>query len=327
MLSQRRIYTALFLLINIAASAQSPLARLSLTETPPENLLSKRTVVLYDYTFKGEELAEIQRSFQRIGIDAIAYFQIDVVLAGKDITSAFAEYFDSRQVSFLVFLQKSESGYQFTVSAFNQSPELFPNGQAGWQLKNKKISDLMTNIWQDAWRSQKKANYLINDLPETDIVVDAIRGSRQEFYAVDLKVDNLAVPKFGDEAMDKELDEFLLANYPLKYKIVDANSNEQELRNKGFLYVLCFVHTRGTAAKEVLGYDLSKGEKSYASITFPEGQLKLKIMRSEEPVYKFYFRHIDNGNIFLGTKWDADTKWLDALRNHIIGFKQELKIN
>jgi hypothetical protein len=327
MLSIRTIYIALFLLIQICASAQSPLSRLSLTETPPENLLSKRSVVLYDYTLQSEELNEMQRSFQKIGIDAIAYFQTDVVLAGKDITAAFAEYFVSRQVSFLVFLEKSESGYQFTTSAFNQKADLFPNGQAGWQLKNKKISDLMTNIWQDAWRSQKKANYLINDLPETDITVDAIRGNRQEFYAVDLKVDNLAVMKFGDEAMDKELESFFLANYPLRYKIVEANSNEQELRSKGFLYVLCFVHTRGIAAKEVLGYDLSKGEKSYASITFPEGQLKLKILRPDQSVYKFYFRHIDNGHIFLGTKWDADIEWLDALRNHVIGFKQEVKIN
>jgi hypothetical protein len=91
--------------------------------------------------------------------------------------------------------------------------------------------------------------------------------------------------------------------------------------------VLCFVHTRGQAAKEALGYDLSKGEKSYASITYPEGQLQLKILPKEEVVYKFYFRHIDNGNVFLGTKWDADTAWLDALRNHVMGFRQEAKIN
>jgi hypothetical protein len=90
---------------------------------------------------------------------------------------------------------------------------------------------------------------------------------------------------------------------------------------------LCYVHTRGEAAKEVLGYDMSKGEKSYASIAYPEGQLQLKILPREEVVYKFYFRHTDNGNVFLGSKWDADTQWLDALRNHVLGFKQEAKIN
>lgn len=91
--------------------------------------------------------------------------------------------------------------------------------------------------------------------------------------------------------------------------------------------MLCFVNTRGQAAKEVLGYDLSKGEKSYASIAYPDGQLQLKILPRDQSVYKFYFRHIDNGNVFLGTKWDADINWLDALRNHILGFKQEVKIN
>ena len=31
------------------------------------------------------------------------------------------------------------------------------------------------------------------------------------------------------------------------------------------------------AAKEALGYDLSKGEKNYASITFPENQLQYQV--------------------------------------------------
>jgi len=186
---------------------------------------------------------------------------------------------------------------------------------------------LLTTALQDSWRSQKKSNYLVNEFPEMDIVVDPIRGRRQEFYAIDLKVDNLAVIKFGNEEMDKQLEQFFVDNYSLRYKMVDAGSDETELRRKGFHYVLHYVHTRGQAAKEVLGYDMSKGEKNYASITYPNGQLQLKIIPREEIIYKFYFRHIDNGNVFLGTKWDADTNWLDALRNHVLGFKQEAKLN
>lgn len=323
----RGSYCACLLVIAFNLSAQSLTSRLQVSQNPPATLLSTRSVVLYDYTFTPAELVEIQRSFQKTGIDPIAYFEADVVFSGKDQAKLYAEYFITRQVSFLVLLEKMNTGFQFTVTAFDQKASLFGPEQFAWQVKNDRLRDLLTTIWQDAWRSQKKANYLISDFPETDIRVDAIRGTRQEFYAIDLRVDNLAVPKFGDEAMDQELEQFFIANYPLRHKIVDTGSDEQELRKKGFLYVLCYVHTRGSAAKEVLGYDLSKGEKSYASITFPDGQLQLKILPGEQPVYKFYFRHIDNGNVFLGTKWDADTQWLDALRNHIIGFKQEAKIN
>ena len=99
------------------------------------------------------------------------------------------------------------------------------------------------------------------------------------------------------------------------------------MRRQGFHYVLAFVHTRGNIAKEILGYDISKGDKNYVSITFPSGQLHLKIIPREKKIYKFYFRHIDNGNVFLGTKWDADEAWHDALRNHVIGFKHEAHLN
>jgi hypothetical protein len=67
-------------------------------------------------------------------------------------------------------------------------------------------------------------------------------------------------------------------------------------------------------------------ETAYASITFPGGQLQLKTIPAQTEVYKFYFRHIDNGNVFLGNKWDADENWLDALRNHVLGFKTDAKL-
>ncbi len=314
-------------LFTFLSSAQSLTSGLTISQNPPATLLSSRSVALYDYTLTARELNEIQRSFQKIGIDPVAYFEIDVVFAGKDPAKAYAEYFVTRQVSFILLLEKTNAGFQFTATAFDQKADLFAPAQIAWQVKSGRLSDLLTTVWQDAWRSQKKANYLIADFPETDIVIDPIKGRRQEFYAIDLKVDNLAVPKFGNETMDKDLEQFFIDNYPLKYQIVDAGSDEQELRKKGFLYVLCFVQTRGVAAKEVLDYDLSKDEKSYASITFPDGQLQLKILPRDQPIYKFYFRHIDNGNVFLGNKWDADVNWLAALRNHVIGFKQEAKIN
>lgn len=306
---------------------QSPSPSLQTSQRPPEGLLAKRAVALYDYEITANELEEIQRSFQRTGIDPIAYFHTDMVFSGKDAARAYAEYFVSRGVSFIVFLEKTEQGYHFAATAFNQKPTFVESNATAWKVTNPRLKDLLTKILQDSWIAEKKANFLINDFPERDIRVDIIPGRRQEFYAIDLKVDNLAVIKFGDEAMDQQLEQFFLDNYPLKYKIVEAGSDEKELRRKGFLYVLCFVNTRGQAAKEVLGYDLSKGEKSYASIAYPDGQLQLKILPRDQSVYKFYFRHIDNGNVFLGTKWDADINRLDALRNHILGFKQEVKIN
>ena len=296
-------------------------------ETVPAKLLSSRSVVLYTSSFSQKDLIEAQSAFQQIGIDAISCFETDIVLAGKDITKAYAEYFISRQITYILFLEKLTTGYQITGVTFDQMPTLYDVKLPAWRLQKARLNELLRTIFQDSWRSQKKQNYLVNEYPETDIIIDPFKGNRKEFYAIDLKVDNLAVPKFGNEAMDKELEDFFKANYPLKYKITEAGVPEPDLRKQGFNYVLCYVHTTGKAAKEILGYDMTKVETAYASITFPSGQLQLRAIPAETEVYKFYFRHIDNGNVFFGTKWDADLTWQDALRNHILGFKAEAKIN
>ncbi len=322
---------ACFLIVSLlyrpVQAQQSFSSQLKLIETPPLDLLASRAMVLYDPAYTQIELQEIQKAFQQIGIDAVAYFETDVVMAGKDVTRAFAEYFSSRQVKYLLDLQKSSNGFQFITIPFNQKPGLFDAGVAAWSVQNVRLKDLLITILQDTWRSQKKQNFLVNEFPETDIKVDPIRGQRQEFYAIDLKVDNLAVPKFGNEVSDKELEQIFKSIYPLKYKITEAGTEEQELRRQGFHYILCFVHTRGKAAHEILGYETTKPETAYASLTFPSGQLQLKTIPEEMEIYKFYFRHIDNGNVFLGTKWDADITWQDALRNHIMAFKAEARIN
>lgn len=311
----------------INSLSQSPLpANLQLTEVAPTDILASRTIVLHDCNFTDKELKDIQKSFQQTGIDAVAYFETDVVFSGKDVTKSFAEYFVSRQAKYLLFLEKSGGMFILTAVLFNQQRSLFDPAQPVWREKKPLLNELLRQVFQDSWLNQKKQNYLINDFPETDIVVDPFKGTRQEFYAIDLKVDLLAVPKFGNEQQDKELEQFFQTHYPLKYKMTEAGTDEQELRRQGFSYILCYVRTRGKAAREILGYDMTKGESAYASITFPAGQLQLKTLPSETVVYKFYFRHIGNGNVFFGTKWDADINWQDALKNHVLGFKTELKI-
>ncbi len=327
--TSRALWTVLFVLLlsNNLFSQTHATSGLSFTETVPPDLLASRSVVLHDYTFLQSELEEIQRAFQQIGIDAVAYFETDVVMAGKDVTKAFGEYFASRQIKYLIFFEKSTTGFQLVTVAFDPKNGLFDGTLPAWRIEKDRLNELLRTAFQDSWRSQKKQNFLVNEFPETDISVNPMPGSRQEFYAIDLKVDNLAVPKFGNETMDHELEQFFQNNYPLKYKITENGADEKELKKQGFLYVLCFVHTRGKAAREILGYDMTRSESAYASIAFPNGQLQLKTIPADTEVYKFYFRHIGNGNIFLGTKWDADVDWLDALRNHVMGFKLETKIN
>ena len=301
--------------------------QLNLQASLPEKLLSTRSAGFYDYTLTAKELNEVQLAFQRTGIDAIIHFEMDKLFANKDVTKAFADYLLKREINNLVFIEKNEQGYRITITQFSGKENVIEPKQAAWSISNRLLTEALKTLYTTAANQQKKQNLLINDAPETEAKIESIQGKRNEFFAADLKVDPLAVPKTGDETIDKELEEIFKNNYPLKFKMTEPGVPEKELRRQGQLYVLGFIHTRGSVAKELLGYDMTKSESALFSVTYPDGQQQLKNIPSNTPIFKFYFKHIDSGNVFLGTKWDADVTWQQALLNQIRGMKAELRIN
>lgn len=302
------------------------IGRLKTGASIPEQVLSKRSVVLYSYLLTEKEISTTHENLIRSGIDAVAYFKIDGVLAGGDVTQSYAEYFKKREVSNLIIIQKSKEGYTIYVTSFNGKDDLVEVDQGAWKGNSATLSEALAEVYRSALASNKKKNFLINEIPETELPVRIIDGERAENIVYDLKVDILAIPKFNDAAIDKELEE-LMKTYPFRNQLVSPTVPDKELRDKGFLYVLCFVNTRCGVARELLGYPLRKSESAFVSVTYPNGQIQLKTISADTPIFKFYVRHIDSGNVFLGTKWDAETTWQQALQNFIKGFKAEMKIN
>lgn len=294
--------------------------------TLPDKLLSTRTAVFYPYTVTIKELEQTQASFQRAGIDAVAYFENDMVMAGRDVAVAMARYLIAREISNLVFILKNENGFDFYITEFNSKANFVEENQSAWHVKEQSLEELLRKLYRTAAGGLERTNFLVNDVPETGLAINPINGRRADFYAIDLKVDPLAVPKFGDPEMDKALEE-IMQGYPYKYTLTDGNLSEADLRKQGFLFVLRFVHARAKVAKNVLGYNTAQSETAIVSITYPENQPQVKNISADAEVFKFYFKHIDSGNVYLGTKWDADTTWEQALINQLKGFKNELKIN
>ena len=327
----RIIIVNILLLICFYASAQLPLdeqefiARLAPGAPVPEKLLSTRTAVFYSYSISMKELETLQQTFQRTGIDAVVYFESDLLAAGRDVSVNLAGYLNKREIAHLVLFLKNETGYTLYVTPYNRKANFVEPKQPCWQAQHKALDVLLQNIYRTAASTLKKENLLINDSPEIILSINAIDGKRSEFFAADLKVDELAVPKFGNEAMDKELEE-IMKSYPYKYKLTEAGLSESELRKQGFLYVVRFVHARNKVAKNVLGYDMTRSQSAIVSLTFRGNDPQLKNIPANTPVYKYYFKHIDSGNVFLGTKWDADDSWQQALTNQLRGFKAEFKI-
>jgi hypothetical protein len=291
----------------------------------PEKILSGRTAVLYDQSIKPEELKDIHSSFQRTGIDAVAYLRLEKAIGGFDTRKEFTEYFTTRTIDILIVLTHAAQ-YQIFITPF--APNAFANHlpMPCWSASHEKLSELLRQVYRTAASTYKKKNLLINDVPETNFTINIINQVRNETFAYDLKVDALAVPKFNDEKLDAELEE-IFKNYPLKYKLVDPAIDEAELRKQGFLYVLRFVNAPCLQAKELCEYEISGPVSAFVSVTYPNGQPVLKTISAETPVFKFYAKKIDSENVFLGNKWDADTTWQEALRNYIKGLRIEFKLN
>ncbi|GAB1444755.1 hypothetical protein MASR2M41_03800 [Flammeovirgaceae bacterium] len=313
----------------IAAYAQemvNPIpAKLEITDRVPNDLLSKKSCVFYASTFTEKELETIQSGFQKTGIDAVAYFKSALVFAGTDVTQKIVEFLDSREIAFIVLISKKEDAYSFIFTSFNNK-EFVINGQPGWEVQNTDLNEALQSIYRSTVSSQPIKNLLINSYPEKNFPISIINGRRSDLFAIDLKVDRLAVPWFKNAVADSALAQFFKENYPFSYGMTAPGIDPNELRKNGFHYLLLYVHTEGTIAREILGYPNTSKESALTSVTYPNGSLQLKTISAEAPVYKFYFKHLASGNVFLGTKWDADVTWQEALRNHIKGFKAELKI-
>lgn len=325
-----RLFLLLCLLLPAFADAQFLSAEVLIGRLKagniPEEVMSKRTLVLHSGTISSKEIASIHEGLIRAGIDAVAYFPADQVLAGGDSEKAYNKYLNRREISCIVFIQKKPSGFSAHITLYNGKTDFVDAGQIGWSTSAPSLSQLTNEIYRSALSSYQKKNLLINEVPETDLPVRVIEGTRSETFAYDLKVDNLAVPKFSDTVATRELAE-LFKSYPLRYELTNNTIADKDLRSKGFLYVLCVVHARSGIAKELLGYSVTKSESAFVSVTYPATEMQLKNIPADTEVYKFYVRHIDSGNVYLGTKWDADTSWQQALQNFIKGLKAEMKLN
>lgn len=293
----------------------------------PADLLASKTFALFQFQLTPQELEQIQQGFERTGVDVVMYYPDDMPFSNRELQKVFADYLVKREIKYLLFLQKQQDNYVFTFTEFDKTINLAQPGQPCWQLKDKSLREISLNLYRTALNNQKRLNMLVSPTPEIGLKLKIIRGQRNELYARDLRIDKLAIIKSGDVQWDADVENLLKANYPFNFTMFEPGTLEADVRKKGYLFGLHHVNTRNVAAMELLGYDMSKVSSAIASISYVNGQLQLKTIPATELVYKFYFKQLENSNVYLGTKWDAETDWQQALINQIKGLKAELKIN
>ncbi|MBM3177202.1 MAG: hypothetical protein FJZ78_04265 [Bacteroidetes bacterium] len=302
-------------------------SRLNQGDAIPEELLTRKSLVLHDPAISLKELESFQSGFQRCGIDAVLYVPYDIPTANAEVNRLFINYASKREVYYFIILTKKESLYDLVVAPFDGKKDWFTEGHAAWHLFGTDASAITQSIFRLTAGKLKKRNLLINETPETQLSLNTITGNRNEFFALDLKVDRLAIVRSGLAAEDKIVEEYFAKNYPFKFEFFNPGVLDKDIRSKGFLYILKYVHARAGVAMRLLGYEPTKIGKTLPTISFTDsGQAEIKNVSAETTVWKFYFKHLENGNHYLGTKWDADEDKFQALKNHLIGFKTELRI-
>lgn len=300
-------------------------ANLNFGSDLPPGLLAGRSLVLYEPAYTIAELREAQKYFQQAGIDAINYLDIDYVLAGPDPSLTFLNYFNARNIKFLIILQKRGSEYQSIFTEYSGTKEFVDNARQSWKQSHASFVELLRTIYRFAVSTQRKANFLINDVPEVGFNLTFFKGEPDQRFSRDIQSFKSAVPRWGNDADDRELEALVKEIFPIKCELVEAGLTDAELEQKGYRLVLRFVHTRGDAARDILGYDVTQTASSLLTNYFVNNEPRVKTIPSKKMIYKFYFKNTEYGNIFLGNKWDADETWLDALRNHILGLRADLK--
>ncbi len=328
----------------------------SRTQGLPKNLLKAKTIVVISLGedkqtgLRGDwkSVAEEAHFYiSRLGIDPVLYIYIDDLIAGYDVQRAMAVQMLRREIVNLLFISKDKvegrDQYIGVLTTFNKKPDFVSHNQPAWKSQTSDLEILFRNLHRTIDRLDlERENFLIIDVPEFFRDVDIIKGKRFEIFNTDLRIDRLAVPKFEDLPLPADSQnaspeivrtierenkqnlernarmEAIMSKYPYKYEIVPYEYDEKKLLTKGFQFVLMRINTSGENVRKLLDYDITEEIEELITIKKSEdGSVSVKSIPVKGTVYKYYIKHINSGDIYLGPRWDGDDNWEGAFSNHM----------
>ncbi len=324
-------------------------------------VLVNTTKVLAEQTFnKTAEplIEEAQKVFSKAGIDVVGYYSLKQVFAGKDSQYGFSEAWKKREIKNIIVLSrvvyqkknKEVTRYVILASTFNGKPSLYSNGQVGWKAQGKDFDKVLSKVASAANKYNRK-NLLINESPEFFDDVKMVWGEHVEGYLTDLDFGKMAVPRFKivdipnpkpsgviNNLVAKQVEESNALNaknnkvledkmkgYDYRYELVDPSISDIELSKNGFSYVLLRLYAPGIDIKKLLNYKVNEDQDTYTTQIYKDGKLIVRRIPANGLVYKYYIRHLRTGNVYLGSKWDADETWGEALDHMLYNVKVEMK--
>lgn len=303
---------------------KNKLQQVETTEELPDGLLSGKAIVIHAYPdapqFYKEQASAIQPGFQKAGIDVVAHYLFEDIFSGREVTQAYQKQLAERDIDFLIYYI-SGADHQLLIFPFKDK---FLDSTA-FKLSNSEQKALMHDLYLQTARSkQEQTNFLILQVPGYPDFPKVIQGRRAEFYDLNMKSGKVAIPKTNDSSFNKAIDSVMAVHYPYKYGFVEPGLTEAELRKEGYWFILYGVNSTGKSVKRLLDYSIENEETAYASVVADGKETKVKTIAVNVPVYKFYIKHIQSKDIYVGKQYDADERWEVALRNYILNLRNIL---
>ncbi|MEQ9423678.1 MAG: hypothetical protein RJQ09_04615 [Cyclobacteriaceae bacterium] len=300
---------------------------------------------------------KIHTELRRLGIDAIAYYHLNDFYAGIDATDGFKAPLAYREIENLIFVRQKENALgieiELILTANSADDVLLRPNQKAYRITGSDFAQIALQFARDLYQAKLiNQNFMVPDRPEFFTDTNVLNGRRYETFTRDLRIGKLAVPKFSVYKFPDGFDSTqltanklnaislynqqiaranqklaeILEKYPYKYELVDYSVGEEHLYRLEFSHVLMHLHSTGINIRRFLNYEIDPSETDYITLkTILDGVTTLEQYSINTPVYKYYMKHLVNKEVYLGTQWDADLTWEEALVNHLNNFIEALE--
>ena len=314
------------------------LQRLNLNQAlyPSQDILKTRSVVVLSLPMDNEAnerqeiLDEMQLFFAEVGIDAVAYLDVERYDIRQNTPEAYPDFLFKRGIENLIILTAPDiqGPYFLAIAKFNNTETLYDRGSPAFARYTNKL----TTVWEEMGSYFKtdqfqRTNLLVNESPEffypqvdLGIVARSVPLQVAEFKIAIRPIDfskyashpifkiqhhNLFSPDSIQDALRARENALLLVSEDSTntLELVDIQANTAELRRSGFIYELQFV--KGSE------------ELVHEWIPFPN-----RTGPTQEIVYKFYLKDLRTNTIYIGKEWDASPDWFEGFNRFLAQINQ-----
>jgi hypothetical protein len=313
--------------------------KLSQALDPPQDILSSKSIVIVSAPRElgsgvwKQRATEMQAYFGEVGIDAVAYFNLDRKFSIPDVESDIPKLIKDRNVTNLIFLIIGEEGEESVIGfgPYNGKSTMYDQGATFWVrtfTDLETVFDEMSLLFKTG--AFPRTNLLVNDQPEFFDFTGPSFAANYASFPPELTQKVIGIPTLQSQS-DNAGAHLMVAddlhhpqvpatrtrdrNNALQAVLMDSLMDMRQIDRSSRTEALL----RRDGVTHILYYAEGDSEFMYDLFTY-----KNREEVAAPYLVKFFLKDLRNSNIFLGRTWDARADWQSALDSFLAQIEQEL---